>query len=140
MLNQSQLQAIKQGDLYWCDPDPNLVDTQGSEQQGDRIWLIVSFERCHRGNCVVGLPLSRHTEKAVAHLTMVPAEMITMVDGNPAINRVALTDQIRALDKTRLRKKAGFISPRALRGVFTGLDSLFNRQIMSPPSSAKNVN
>jgi mRNA-degrading endonuclease toxin of MazEF toxin-antitoxin module len=97
------MSEVKQGDLYWCEPDPE--DTVGSEQEGDRIWVIVSIPPLHRGNCVVELPLSRHTEKAVAHLIQVPKAEITMVDNNPAINRVALTDQIRALDKTRFRKK-----------------------------------
>lgn len=80
-----------------------------------------------RGNCVVGLPLSRHTEKAVAHLIQVPVSEITM-DGNDAnINRVALTDQIRALDKRRLRRKLGHVSPRAVTSILLGLDYLFGR-------------
>jgi mRNA-degrading endonuclease toxin of MazEF toxin-antitoxin module len=129
----------KQGDLYWCDPDPNQTDTVGSEQKGDRIWLIVSIEKLHRGNCLVALPLSRHVEKvaqyAPPHLIKVPAEKITMEDGNPSINRVALTDQIRALDKRRLKRKAGFISHQAVLGVLTGLDFLFGRVF---PSSKTN--
>jgi mRNA-degrading endonuclease toxin of MazEF toxin-antitoxin module len=58
------LQGIKQGDIYWCEPDPQ--DTVGSEQEGDRPWLVTSIASLHRGNCVVGLPLSRHMEKAGA--------------------------------------------------------------------------
>lgn len=73
----------------------------------------------------MGLPLSRHIEKAGAHLIKVPKTEITMEDGNPAIDRVALTDQIRALDKTRFRKKAGFISIRAINAILLGLDYLF---------------
>jgi mRNA-degrading endonuclease toxin of MazEF toxin-antitoxin module len=118
------MSEVKQGDLYWCEPDPE--DTVGSEQEGDRIWVIVSIPPLHRGNCVVELPLSRHTEKAVAHLIQVPKAEITMVDNNPAINRVALTDQIRALDKTRFRKKAGYVSRRALVSIINlGLGYLF---------------
>jgi mRNA-degrading endonuclease toxin of MazEF toxin-antitoxin module len=71
------------------------------------------------------MPLSRHTEKEMAHLMQIEAREITMEDGNPAINRVALTDQIRALDKRRFRKKAGFVSPRALSKIMLGLDYLF---------------
>ena len=86
---------VNQGDLYWCQPDP--LDTVGSEQEGDRPWVIISIPRLHRGNCAVGLPLSRHMEKAGAHLIAIPKNEITIEDGSPSIDRVALTDQIRAL-------------------------------------------
>jgi mRNA-degrading endonuclease toxin of MazEF toxin-antitoxin module len=66
-------------------------------------------------------------EKAGGHLITVPKAEITMEDGNPAVDRVALTDQIRALDKTRFRKKAGFISIRAVHAVLLGLDYVFGR-------------
>jgi mRNA-degrading endonuclease toxin of MazEF toxin-antitoxin module len=116
---------INQGETYWCEPDPQ--DIVGSEQEGDRIWVIVSIPRLNRGNCVVGLPLSRHIEKAVAHLIQIPKSEITMEDGNPSIDRVALTDQIRALDKTRFRKKAGYVSIRAINAILMGLDYLFGK-------------
>lgn len=117
--------VINQGEMWFCEPDPR--DTVGSEQEGDRPWVIVSSPRCHRGNCVVGLPLSRHTEKAVAHLIHVPSQEITMEGKDANINRVALTDQIRALDKRRLRRKLGHVSPRAITSILLGLDYLFGR-------------
>jgi mRNA-degrading endonuclease toxin of MazEF toxin-antitoxin module len=64
-------------------------------------------------------------EKAGSHLIAIPRNEITMEDGNPAIDRVALTDQIRTLDKTRLRRKAGFVSVRAINSIKLGLDYLF---------------
>jgi len=127
--------TILQGYLYWCDPDPKIEDTVGSEQAGDRIWVIMSIPRCHRGKCVVALPLSRHTNKAGAHLIMVPKPEITMEDGNPPIDRVALVDQIRALDKTRLGKKAGFVSMRGISAIKLGLDYLFGNAPLPPQSN-----
>ena len=129
-------QTYKQGELYWCDPDPKLVDTVGSEQKGDRVWLIVSVEHLHRGNCVVALPASRHTEKGgiAPHLIEIPSSEITMVDGSPLMDRLALTDQIRCLNKTRLRKKAGYISRRAVFATLIGLDKLFGR--VYPPKNS----
>ncbi len=124
---------VNQGDLYWCEPDPK--DTEGAEQAGDRPWVIISISRLHRGKCVVGLPLSRHTEKAGAHLIQVPAREITMVDGNPSIARVALTDQIRALDKLRLRRKAGYVSVRAINAIKLGLDYLIGNTPLPPQSN-----
>lgn len=116
-------QIVNQGDIYWCEPDPK--DTVGSEQEKDRPWLIVSIPRLHRGNCAVGLPLSTQMDKAGGHLIQVPKNEITMDDGSPSTDCVALTDQIRALDKTRFRKRAGFVSIRAIRAVLVGLDYLF---------------
>ena len=123
-----QNQPPKRGETYWCDPDPHRVDTVGSEQMGDRIWLVVSHN--HRGKCVVALPLSRHVDKAddIPWLIKVPADQMTMVDGNPAINRIALTDQIRCIDKSRLGRRSGSITARALFAIFDGLDYLFGRQ------------
>lgn|SRR6185437_8823460 len=115
--------SINQGDLYWCEPDP--TDTVGSEQKGKRPWVIISIPRLHRGNCVVGLPLSSNVAKAVAHLIQIPKNEITMEGGSSSIDCVALTDQVRALDKRRLREKAGHVSPRAINAIRLGLDYLF---------------
>ncbi len=74
----------------------------------------------------MGLPLSRHTEKKMAHLIGVPKAEITMEDGTPSIDRVALTDQIRALDKNRfIGNRAGYVSQRAITSMLLGLDYLF---------------
>jgi mRNA interferase MazF len=128
----NQPPVIKQGEIYWCDPDPQRKDTVGSEQEGYRPWLIVSREELTRGKCVVGLPLSRHVEKALHHLIAIPARHISVQDGSDVMDRVALTDQIRCLDKTRLRKKLGELSPDGIKSVFTGLDYLFGRSYPSP--------
>jgi mRNA-degrading endonuclease toxin of MazEF toxin-antitoxin module len=125
---------INQGELYWCEPDP--LDTVGSELEKDRPWVIISIPRLHRGNCAVGLPLSTQVNKAVAHLILIPKKEITLDDGNPSVDCVALTDQIRALDKTRFRKRAGFISVRAIHAIKLGLDYLFgNTPLPSQPMS-----
>jgi hypothetical protein len=60
-----------------------------------------------------------------------------MEDGSPSINRVALTDQIRALDKTRFKNRAGFISIRAINAILLGLDYLFGN---SPIPKSKDSN
>ncbi len=116
---------INQRDMYWCEPDPN--DTVGSEQEKDRPWVIISDSRFHRGNCVVGVPLTTNTSKAVAHLIAIPASEITMADGSPARDCVALTDQIRSLDRRRFRKKVGVLSQQGLSSILLGLDYLFGK-------------
>lgn len=114
--------VVRQREMYWCEPDPK--DTVGSEQEKDRIWVIVSVDALHRGNCVVGVPLSTRTNKAVAHLIQIPRAELQMEPGTQAVDCVALTDQIRALDKTRFRKKAGTISERGLAAIQLGLQRL----------------
>jgi mRNA-degrading endonuclease toxin of MazEF toxin-antitoxin module len=120
-----------QGDIYFCDPDPQVKDTVGSEQKGDHVWVVVSTARCHRGNCVVGVPLSRHMNKAGGHLIRIPNALINIETKDPNIDRVALVDQIRVLDKTRLRRKVGTLSKGGMSGVFQGLDALFGRTVIT---------
>lgn len=129
---QNSPQTIRQGETYWCEPDP--ADTIGSEQHGDRIWLIVSLRT--RFKVVVAVPLSRHTDKAVhPFLVTVPYSEITTVDGTTPVDRVALTDQMRTLDKSRLRKKSGEISKIALRSVLGGIDYMLGKASSQPNSN-----
>jgi len=124
----AQPTVYNQGDLYFCDPDPAQQNTTGSEMRGDHVWVIVSVPSCHRGNCVVGIPMSRHMNKAVGHLIRVPEDQITYNAGESVMERVALTDQIRVLDKARLRRKLGTVSTRAMTSIFDlGLDRLLGR-------------
>jgi mRNA-degrading endonuclease toxin of MazEF toxin-antitoxin module len=120
----SPTQVINQREMWFCEPDPK--DTVGSEQEKDRIWVIVSIARLHRGNCVVGVPLTSKN-KAGAHLIQIPAAEFQMDGGRSAITSVALTDQIRTLDKSRFRCKAGTISTRGLDAIMLGLDRLLGR-------------
>ena len=115
--------TVNTGDVYWCEPDPQ--DTVGSEQEKDRLWVIVSLTSLHRGNCVVGVPLTTNTSKAVAHLIKIPASELILDGQTPPYDSVALTDQIRALDKTRLRRKGGSISKHGLDSILLGLQRLF---------------
>jgi mRNA-degrading endonuclease toxin of MazEF toxin-antitoxin module len=89
------------------------------------MWVIVSKTQLHRGNCVVAVPLTSNLSKACGHLIKVPKEFITIDGGNPQTDSVALTDQIRNLDKTRFRRKAGHVSERGLQGIRIGLEHLF---------------
>ena len=124
---------IEQGDIFWCEPDPK--DTVGSEQEKDRPWVIVSVSYLHRGNCVVGLPLSKQMNKAVGHLIQLPKSEFFPESGVTPFDCVALTDQIRALDKTRFRQKFGRISKRGLNAILhTGLKRLFGMGSFPPPA------
>lgn len=114
---------VKTGDLYFCEPDPS--DTVGSEQEGDRPWVIVSLTSLHRGNCAVGVPLSKNLSKGCGHLVQIPKGELNWDGGIGPYDSIALTDQIRALDKRRFRRKIGHISPRGLEAIRLGLQRLF---------------
>jgi mRNA-degrading endonuclease toxin of MazEF toxin-antitoxin module len=121
----SPTQVINQREMYFCEPDPK--DTVGSEEKFEHIWVIVSIARLNRGNCVVGVPLTSKVSKEVAHLIRIPESEFQMDGGRIPITCVALTDQIRSLDKTRFRCRAGTISMHGLDAIFLGLDRLFGR-------------
>lgn len=119
----------KQGDTFWCDPDPK--DTVGTEHKGDHVWGIVSL-RVRKG-CVVAIPLSRHIRKQHPPLLpLIPKSEFTQVDGSPALDRVALTDQIRSIDIVRLRKRSGSMSHIALRAVLLSVDYMLGKPVVHP--------
>src|SRR5271156_2263729 len=95
--------TYNQGDAYWCDPDPLVVDTEGSEQKGDRIWVVLSVPRCHRGRCLVAVPLSQHVEKAGGHLIKIPQSQIIW----SAARRSGHTNSDRAAHAAHLHPIAG---------------------------------
>lgn len=109
----------------------------GSEQKGDHVWVIVSVASCHRANCVVGVPLSKHMNKAGGHLIKLPHQFISYSANEPTLDRVALVDQIRVIDKTRLRRKIGTLSKLGISGVFQGLDRLFGRAVVTRPVASQ---
>jgi len=82
------------------------------------------------------VPLSRHLNKAGGHLTQIPVYAINYAPGEDKLNRVGLTDQIRVLDKGRLRRKIGTLLPAGLSAVFQGMDALFGRTVITAPVKA----
>jgi mRNA-degrading endonuclease toxin of MazEF toxin-antitoxin module len=121
--------TYKQGELYWCNPDPS--DTVGAEHRGPHIWGIISVRT--RPKCIVAVPLSRHIDKAYPPLLPpIPASEFTHVDGTTPVDRVALTDQIRSLDVTRLQKKSGSMSRIAIRAILLALDYVLGRPAVPP--------
>lgn len=95
----------RRGDVYWVSLDP----TVGSEIKKTRPAVIVSNNSCNTfGSRVVVLPLTSHVE------SLYPGEAVVVVNGKPA--RV-LGDQIRSLDKSRLRARIDRLSPDELMAI-----------------------
>jgi mRNA interferase MazF len=81
----------RRGDVYWVNLDP----VAGTEIRKTRPAVIVSNDSCNRyGARVVVLPITSNAE------SLYPGEAIIEVKGVPGR---ALGDQIRSIDKLRLR-------------------------------------
>lgn len=95
----------RRSDVYWMALDPTI----GSEIKRTRPAVIVSNNSCNTfGSRVVVLPLTSNVDFAY------PGEALVVVNGKPA--RV-LGDQIRSLDKSRLRARIDTLSHDELAAV-----------------------
>lgn len=93
----------RRGDIYWVALDPSL----GTEIRKTRPAVIVSNDSCNSyGTRVVVLPI---TSNVSSHY---PGEARIELRGKPAR---ALGDQIRSVDKARLRARVGRLSQDELQ-------------------------
>ena len=114
--------SIKRGDIYYADLSPVV----GSEQGGVRPVLIVQNNVGNRYSpTVIAAAITSQVNKA-----KMPTH-ISLGAPNYGLTRdsIILTEQIRTLDKRRLRERAGVIPPDDMRrvdealGVSMGLES-----------------
>jgi mRNA interferase MazF len=97
--------APRRGDVFWVALDPAL----GTEIRKTRPAVVVSNNSCNRyGSRVVVLPITSHVD------SLYPGEALVRIKGRPAR---ALGDQIRSLDKARLRSRIGTLSTEDLAAV-----------------------
>lgn len=95
----------RRGDIFWVALDPAL----GTEIKKTRPAIVVSNDACNRyGGRVVVLPLTSHVE------SLYPGEALVRVKGRPSR---ALGDQIRSIDKARLRSRLGTLDREELAAV-----------------------
>jgi mRNA interferase MazF len=100
------LESLERGDVYWVSLDP----TVGAEIQKVRPVVVVSVNPLNRARkTFIGVPLST-SAPAIAHVN------IALTGGS-----VARCDQVRTLDKARLRQKIGKISVADMRMVSVAL-------------------
>jgi mRNA interferase MazF len=99
------LRAPRRGDVYRVALDPAL----GTEIRRTRPAVIVSNDSCNRhGTRVVVLPVTTNVT------SLYPGEARVEVGGKPAR---ALGDQIRSIDRSRLRSKIGALTREDLQAV-----------------------
>ena len=92
------MRAPRRGDVFWVALDPAL----GTEIRKTRPAVIVSNDSCNaHGARVVVLPVTSNVS------SLYPGEAVVRVQGKPG--RV-LGDQIRSIDKARLRSRIGTLT------------------------------
>jgi mRNA interferase MazF len=97
--------APRRGDVYWVNLDPVV----GTEIRKTRPAVIVSNDSCNRyGTRVVVLPITSNVD------SLYPGEAIVEVKGKPGRT---LGDQIRSIDKSRLRARAGRLTAEEMSRV-----------------------
>src|ERR1700730_16137619 len=91
-------QPPRRGEVYWVNLDPVV----GTETRKTRPAVIVSNDSCNRyGTRVVVLPITSNVT------SLYPGEAMVSVKGKPGR---ALGDQIRSIDKRRLKARAGALT------------------------------
>jgi mRNA interferase MazF len=85
----------KRGDVFWVNLDPVV----GTEIRKTRPAVVVSNDSCNRyGTRVVVLPITGNTD------SLYPGEAMVEIKGKPGRT---LGDQIRSIDKSRLKARVG---------------------------------
>ncbi len=108
---------MKRGEVYWAD----LAPRSGSEQQGTRPVIIFShdaFNQTPNWRSIIVVPISTSTAQAGRGLTAV---LLPQGAGGLARESVALCHQVTTLDRSKLIRRIGALSPDQLRQIETGL-------------------
>ncbi len=106
---------MRRGEVYWADLEPR----SGSEQRGRRPVVVVShdgFNSISTWRSVVVVPLSTTTAR-----TGPTAIALTSGAGGLAKASVALCHQVTTLDRTKLTRRIGSLSPTDLDRLSAGL-------------------
>ena len=113
----------QRGEVYWCEIPER--ETQGHEQHGDRPWLIVSANHINSTlDIVIAIPLTSKEKPNPQHRIEIPDAYKINEPGTKGWDgkTIALTEQIRILDLSRLRAtKVGHIKPIGMHKVEAGL-------------------
>ena len=108
--------TVKRGDIYYADLSPVV----GSEQGGVRPVLIIQNDTGNRYSpTVIAAAITSQTGKA-----RLPTHIDLPVDENCGLSRdsVVLLEQVRTLDKKRLRERMGHVEEHVMNKVDTGIE------------------
>jgi mRNA interferase MazF len=106
---------VRRGEVYWAELEPR----SGSEQRGRRPVVVVShdgFNSISTWRSVVVVPLSTSTAR-----TGPTAIALTLGAGGLAKASVALCHQVTTLDRAKLTRRIGSLSPPEVESLAAGL-------------------
>ena len=107
--------SVKRGDIYYADLSPVV----GSEQGGVRPVLIIQNDTGNRYSpTVIAAAITSQTGKA-----RLPTHIALPVNENCGLNRdsIILLEQVRTLDKKRLRERMGHVEEQVMEKVDTAI-------------------
>ncbi len=117
-----KIQNIRRGEVY----DAALDPTRGSEQAGFRPVVVVSRDAINAASpVVIAVPCTTYREGRRVYPSQV---LIQAPEGGLEADSLALGEQVRALAKSRLRRKRGTLTSEAIskldRALLISLDLL----------------
>lgn len=125
MKSQNGEEAIRRGDIYYADLSPVV----GSEQGGIRPVLIVQNDMGNRYSpTVIAAAITSRTGKTKlpTHIEVTASEAQGCETGcGLAKNSVILLEQIRTLDKRRLKERMGKLDDRTMQQVDSAIGISF---------------
>jgi mRNA interferase MazF len=106
---------VRRGDVYMA----RLSPTEGSEQSGQRPVVVVSRDAINASSpVVVVVPATDRANKPRIY----PSHVVLRVgDGGLTLESVAMTEQVRAISKTRLVSRLGQLTPQSIASIDTAL-------------------
>ncbi len=114
--------SVKRGDIYYADLSPVV----GSEQGGVRPVLIIQNDTGNRYSpTVIAAAITSQTGKArlPTHIDLPVAESCGLTKDS-----VVLLEQVRTLDKRRLREHMGHVDERVMEKIDTAIAVSFGLQ------------
>ena len=116
-VNSNPDYTVRRGDIYYADLSPVV----GSEQGGIRPVLIVQNDVGNKFSpTVIAAAITSRTGKA-----RLPTHIEVVASGGLAKDSVILLEQIRTLDKRRLKEKMGHLDDRLMKQVNEALSVSF---------------
>ena len=124
MKMQNGEESIRRGDIYYADLSPVV----GSEQGGIRPVLIVQNDMGNKYSpTVIAAAITSRTgkNKLPTHIEVNPAQHFSGDNCGLAKNSVILLEQIRTLDKRRLKERMGKLDDQTMQQVDSAIGISF---------------
>jgi mRNA interferase MazF len=110
--------VVSKGEMWLVALDPVI----GSEQAKTRPCAIVQRQSANRGNTTIIVPMTATTRRPA----VITEPRIFMGDGGLTKDSVALCRQVRVVDRLRMRKRLGILSPHAQQTIAAGLAAILD--------------